>query len=170
MKTINYLLIICIAIASISCAGNKFDYQSAYKFKSPNTKHIGIYPNEPDGDFSADIMTTAPSQKNIELNKNIEFPAAKVNSNLTENTTDEQILTSLSKKERKIFNRIEKKIERKLEAKPAASKSVNSKIYTGVVIGGAGLILMILAGGTLGAIGGLALLVGLGFIVWGLLE
>ncbi len=170
MKTINYLLILSIAIASASCAGKKFDYQSAYKFKSPKSQHFDYQLNDLSAANSTDIISKGLILNDTEIDSNNEIKKATVESSPKVNSKREEILSQLSKKERKIFSRVEKKIERKLEAKPAASKSVNAKVYTGVIVGAAGLVLMILTSGTLGAIGGIALLVGLIFIVWGLLE
>jgi len=44
---------------------------------------------------------------------------------------------------------------------------MNRKIFLGILIGAAGLVLLIIGGSTLGAIGGIGLVVGLVLIVWG---
>ena len=49
-----------------------------------------------------------------------------------------------------------------------ATQGIDGKVYIGAVIGAAGLVLLIL--GVASAVGGLAVVVGLVFIVWGLIE
>ena len=51
-----------------------------------------------------------------------------------------------------------------------AAKSLSGKIFLGILIGAAGLVLLIIGGSTLGAIGGIALVVGLVLVVWGFIE
>ena len=70
----------------------------------------------------------------------------------------------LSKKELKAAK---KEIKREIKEQNNRSQIANRKIWIGVVVGVAGILISILASGSVGAI---AIIVGIGFIAWGLIE
>ena len=71
--------------------------------------------------------------------------------------------------QRKEIHREQKQLKKELkrEVKKEARQFKNEKIWIGTVIGVAGILVAILVSGT---VGGIAIIVGIGFIAWGLIE
>jgi hypothetical protein len=169
-KNISPVIVIMILALMTSCASKKLDYATAYKFKVQKMytaeeviKLDYLTSNDDDIQSLSSEATMPLSFKSQEDNK-----AFSQKENIVENSKSTKMQKRFSRREKKIEKRMEKASNEKFTS--SKSKSVNSKVYTGIVVGGAGLILAILFGGTLGLIGGVAVLVGLIFIVWGLLE
>lgn len=77
---------------------------------------------------------------------------------------DKANISKMTKSEKRA---VLKEAKKDIKALKKQSKITNEKIYWGVIIGLAGLVIAILASGSLG---GLAILVGLILIIWGLVE
>lgn len=149
-----------------SCAGKKFDYATAYKFKPQKTNHLSHTLTSTPEILSASAETEIP----VSLNeKNEIFRTERVAENVAPLVESKKEIKA-SHKLQKLTKKIERKVERKLEKKAASGVSITGKVYAGLVIGAAGLVLMILGGSTLSAIGSIGLLAGVILIVWGLLE
>jgi hypothetical protein len=169
-KTMFRISTICIlsvfAGVLFSCSGKKFDYASAYKFNPKITSHLRAELNDKPSNLS---VSSAPE---------VSIVSEELKFNETERSTPEVVPVAKTKKEVKTERRLQKltqKIQRKVERKTvkktaAAGMSITGKVYAGLVIGAAGLVLMILGGSTLSTIGSIGLLVGVVLIVWGLLE
>lgn len=86
----------------------------------------------------------------------------------TKNTlADKGSMARLSPKEKKeVIREVERDIKELKKAKKKASIE-NRKVYSGIIIAAAGLLVAILVSGTLG---GLGILVGIVLIAWGLIE
>ncbi len=170
MRNVRILLSLIISALLLNgCAKQSFDYASAYKFKvnqmhKKDAKTAEAIPVNHETSLNAEINNVNPV---LEFS---ETESSEIIAGIQASATNSKEESRMVAKAKKLEQRIAKKIK-KMESKTVASrKSVNAKVYTGVVIGAAGLILFILFGGTLGTIGALGVLVGLIFIVWGLLE
>ena len=84
-------------------------------------------------------------------------------------TTQNKVESEEDHAEKKELHKVQKQLKKDLrrEVKKEARQIKNQKIWIGVVIGVAGLLISILASGSIGAI---AIIVGIGFIAWGLIE
>jgi hypothetical protein len=83
---------------------------------------------------------------------------------------DQKVLEKQIRKEEKRAQReVKKELLKEIkEVKKAdATKAMNQKIFIGIVIAGAGIVIAILASGGLGAV---AIIVGVGLIAWGIIE
>ncbi|TRX55989.1 hypothetical protein FNH22_17665 [Fulvivirga sp. M361] len=84
-----------------------------------------------------------------------------------ENLSNRRDVTHLSIKEKKVLiKEVKEDIKALKKAKKEASIE-NKKVYAGIIIAAAGLLIAILASG---ALGGLAIIVGIALIAWGLIE
>lgn len=181
--TLGICLILC------SCSTSKFDYQTAYRFKyqqeQQERQHTGEQQDQVQvlgpslAEASDGTQEQVPEQLEVSLK-----PAAKV---ATSAYADQVVMDqgvapmtkesfdALSKTEKRVIRQQAKedlkslKMQVKKAKQEAATKDVvfNKKMYIGLVIFAAGLLVAILASGPIGAIG---IIVGIGLIAWGFIE
>ncbi|MCG8322615.1 MAG: hypothetical protein MI921_24155 [Cytophagales bacterium] len=160
------VLTLILGLGLFACSSSRFSYQDAYKFSN-----YSYQKNQP-----ADI--------NQEEELYFE-PLASTNPNLDPVITSRPVITlpkmgdkkvtKLNKQEKKALKRnIRQEFKETLKAhktlkKEAKNKkaAMNRKVYSGLIVAGAGLIVAILVSGTLG---GLAIIIGVALIAWGLIE
>ncbi len=166
-----------LAIVSLSCSSSKFNFDSAYKFSqydySSRNSAQDLKIAEPPTDYLASIRPSGYGLNDIPKLGQLE----RIQHLKQLFSTDVSTLTKERRREFRKEVKSELKNLRKLKKenktlvkelkKDDATKRVNSWVYTGLVVGGAGLVLLILDVATI--VGVIALLVGLGFIVYGLL-
>jgi len=83
-----------------------------------------------------------------------------------------EIAKEIRKEEKRAHKAVKKQLVRELKDikkvdGQEATKAMNQKIFIGIVVAAAGIIVAILASGTLGAV---AIIVGVGLIAWGIIE
>ncbi|MEJ2005398.1 MAG: hypothetical protein P8X57_10625 [Cyclobacteriaceae bacterium] len=128
----------------------------------------------------SDETLVASTDKNM-IKRLAEIPSIKAiveehKSNVEEIRNSEADQKEISKQIRKEEKRAHKEVKKQLvrELKDIkkvndhdASKAMNQKIFIGIVVAAAGIIVAILASGSLGAI---AIIIGVGLIAWGIIE
>ncbi len=162
-----------------ACSPSKFKYHQAYKFSQynyqndPSKNDKGTLGTEASVALIAstrpDLNPTMYGDKRLSLSKvDIALSADKEKSNIV-------VSRKLKREKRKAFKKdIKAKVKDYLKKRKEfrkqnkkKGKAMNRKIYTGLIIAGAGLVVAILASGTIGA---LAIIVGIALIAWGLIE
>lgn len=119
------------------------------------------------------IVEEALPPRNLEASVKVK-PAAESNkidhivSKYTENKipSTKEILRMPLKEKRQVFKEIKRDLKSIKKAKESQSID-NKKIYAGIIIALAGLVIAILASGPIGALG---IIVGVALIAWGLIE
>ena len=171
-------LIVLVGLVSFACSPSRFSYYDAYKFGNYNyQKDKTLATNHEQEHFLEPIASTNPDLDPVILERPSIIPI-KIPSTVTEQPQKEnfkQSFSNLNKKEKKRFKknlRLELKNtlkEHKALKKQAKNKktAMNRKVYSGLIVAGAGLIVAILVSGT---IGGLAIIIGVALIAWGLIE
>ncbi|MDN5213934.1 hypothetical protein QQ020_17800 [Fulvivirgaceae bacterium BMA12] len=164
-------------IGLFACSSSKFDYQSAYKFSHYNyQKPTPIDLNQSENAPVQALASADPDFGPVPVSRpRIDFVKAENEPVNNVDVSNKSSFSELTREEKKAFKqdikRQLKKIsqERKLAKKEAGKKAaqMNRKIYTGLIIAGAGIVVAILASGT---VGGLAIIVGVALIAWGLIE
>ena len=164
-----------LGVGLFACSSQRLDYQSAYKFSHYN------YQKPTPGNQSENAPVHALASTNPDFapvpvsHPQITFTKAENDAIDRVDVAEKSSFTKLTREEKKAFKRdIKQQLrkisrEQKLEKKEAKKKGaqMNRKIYTGLIIAGAGIVVAILASG---AIGGLAIIVGVALIAWGLIE
>ena len=163
----NVLLIVGGIFIVAACSTSKFDYNTAYKFSHYKYQKSELAPVEPLASIGPvhSIGSHMPSDKAIK--------ALASSSGAT--TAFMEHYKNASKQEKKAIRQQVKEQYKSLRKevkeakKEAATKDVhfNKKMYIGLVVFGAGIIIAILASGAFGAV---AIIVGIGLIAWGFIE
>jgi len=181
MKT---FLINCVTILAIfglsSCSTSKFNYKSAYKFSHYNyhkSDQSINFSNARDEQVFVSLkpLKPYPITPSVSVLENLDYSVKK---NIASESLKD-VKHKLSKTEkRELRRKLKKEIKQiKSELKVESLKSIesaqagegmNEKIFIGILVGGAGLILLILK--VASPLGVLALVAGLGLIVWGFIE
>ncbi len=185
MKT-HYLIarIIVLIIISGCSSSKRFDFKTAYKFghfkyskhipssngskdelmASLNSEHLVIPPKEPSELSSAPQSWLKQDLSRAELKEIRKELKQEIKSISSEIRTMRKAKKLAPEEEQAKFESgiTEKKVERD------AAKGLNQKIFLGILIGAAGLVLIIVD--VLPPVGGIALVVGLVLIVWGFIE
>ena len=168
-------LMIILGLGLFACSSSKFRYQDAYQFsnynyqKSPPVTGQDQY-FEPLASTNPDFNPVTPPHPKLAIPKmdvREAYPAEKL--------PLKQTKSKLTRKEKKAFKQnIRHQLKEVLKEKKALKKeaknkkaAMNRKVYSGLIVAGAGLIVAILVSGT---IGGLAIIIGVALIAWGLIE
>ena len=174
MKYLFFLLGGCLLISS--CATSKFDYQTAYKFSYINQQTPTLTADEQMQKLAmVDQLTVStkpvksPVQVGLPDKIVIQSNAVASASNLMEtyenaSKAEKRVLRKQVKEDYKTLRKEYQKAK-----KEAAAKDIvfNKKMYIGLIVFAAGLLVAILASGPVGAIG---IIVGIGLIAWGFIE
>lgn len=166
--------LLVILIVASSCSTSKFDYQTAYKFSHYDYSKADKPETTPEPLASLKPVTIPqqhlPSDQSLkpksssEVSSNAESIAAFKESYEQATRTERKAMRKDIKQELKQVRQNMK------EAKTdAAQKDVyfNQKMYIGLVVLLAGIVVAILASG---AVGALAIIVGVALIAWGFIE
>lgn len=172
MKKLCYLFTLLVVAAS--CSTSKFDYHTAYKFSHQTyhktTPKLEVKPVASLKPVS-ETFSTLPSDKALkEIGK----------SNAASNTVTLESYENASKAERKAirkqvkqeYKELRKQVKQAKKAKEDATQDMvfNRKMMIGAIVLGAGILIAILVSGSGGAIGAVAIIVGIGLIAWGMIE
>ena len=177
ITTIFRILVIVLGLGLFSCSSSKFKYQEAYKFSTYNYKKTPPQPagQAIDGDFEP-IASTNPNLAPVLATRPlVTIPKVVPMTTTSEKAPSKQAATTLTKKEKKALRKdFRQQLKQALKDRKALKKeaknkktAMNRKVYSGLIIAGAGIIVAILVSGTLG---GLAIIVGVALIAWGLIE
>ncbi len=178
MKTIIFRSFLTIlGFGLFACSSSKFDYQSAYKFSHHNYQKStpGDINHSEDAPVQA-LASADPDFGPVPVSRpQIAFVKTENDAATSVDVSNKRNITKLTREEKKAFKQdIKRQLrkisqERKLAKKESGKKAaqMNRKIYTGLIIAGAGIVVAILASGT---VGGLAIIVGVALIAWGLIE
>jgi ElaB/YqjD/DUF883 family membrane-anchored ribosome-binding protein len=163
----NVLLIVGGIFFITACSTSKFDYNTAYKFSHYKYQKSELAPVEP-------LASIGPVQPNLS-----QVPSDKAIRDLARSpdatTAFLESYQNASKQEKKAIRQQVKEQYKSLRKevkeakKEATTKDVhfNQKMYIGLVVFGAGILIAILASGAVGAV---AIIVGIGLIAWGFIE
>jgi hypothetical protein len=159
---------VCLLFLLFSCTTSKFDYQTAYKF-SRIQHHPKVEPTvvNPVASLQPQLITVPhyPSDKMLrEIDSPNDKAAAFIASYKNASKQEKKKIRRQIKEE---YKSLRKQV--KLAKKDAVAKDVvfNQKMYIGLVIFAAGILIAILASGAFGAV---AIIVGIGLIAWGFIE
>lgn len=164
----NALVVLAGIFLTTACSTSKFDYQTAYKFSHyPHHTKPTLEVIEPVASLTP-IQMASPEIPSDRALKKINEPQ-NASSTLVEN------YRNASKKEKKAIRQQVKeefktlRMEVKKAKKEAKANDItfNKKIYIGLIILAAGILVAILASGPVGAV---AIIVGIGIIAWGFIE
>lgn len=186
MKTLTFCAL-AILVASGCSTSKKFDFNTAYKFSyydyskqpaspgtladnmvaSTNSEILVIPSKRPDAGLETGQPQFKPDLKDLsraELKQIRKELKQEIRSLDSEIKSLEQSKTLAPENERAKFESsiMDRQVQRD------AAKALSGKIFIGVIIGLAGLVLLIINVTTW--LGALAVVVGLAFIVWGLIE
>ncbi len=162
-----------------ACAPSKFNYHQAYKFsqyKYQNDPHTtDKHTIASDGSVNLLASTTPDLEPTMYADNRLSLTKVSEALENESNFSNAVVTRKIKREKRKAFRKEvktkvkdfikERKEWRKQNKKKG--KAMNRKVYTGLIIAGAGLIVAILASGTIGA---LAIIVGIALIAWGLIE
>ena len=183
-------LLLCSVLLLAGCStSKKFDFKTAYKFSqydyskqasstnpkqedlvaSTNSQVLTIPSKLPGSSLQPDQAQIRPHLKDLsrsdlrQIRRELKQEIKSLDSEIKSLEASKRIAPE---EERGKFESsiTEKKVQRDV------AKAMNHKIFLGILIGAAGLVLLIIGGSTLGAIGGIALVVGLVLVVWGFIE
>ena len=174
-----------------ACASSKFNYKDAYKFSHYDYNKKAETETLADKQALVQEETKPKSENSIDFSE-AEQPLASTEDRVADEPTPEKAIQKLAdklethqkaKKDPKVrLSKEEKKNFRKevkqdfkeikqqvkeLKQEEAKNVSMNQKVYIGIIIALAGLVIAILASTGIGA---LAIIVGVGLIAWGLIE
>ena len=166
-----------ICLLACSCSTSKFDYNTAYKFSQYNyqqeqeQEHTLERPADVQALASLKPVVTATEAtlpSDIAL-REMAQPAAKSAEAFKEyyNNASKSEKKAIRKQVRENYKSL--RAEYKEAKEDSTNKDIvfNKKMFIGVVVLGAGILVAILASGPVGAIG---IIVGIGFIAWGFIE
>lgn len=177
MNTLVFRLpVIVFALGLFACSSSKFKYREAYKFSNYNYQ-TAQEPAEENTDPNFEPLASASPDLGpaITTRTQITFPKATQATSPSKPVPSKQVSAKLTRKDKKavkqnIRHQLKEVLkERKVLRKEAKNKktAMNRKVYSGLIIAGAGIVVAILVSG---AIGGLAIIVGVALIAWGLIE
>lgn len=164
----NALLIVGGLFFITSCSTSKFDYQTAYKFRHYSNEKPESAAIEPLASISPvlPISVHLPSDKAI---KDLTAPSSDATATFVEHykNASKQEKRAIRQQVKQEYKTLRREVKQaKMEA---TNKDVhfNQKMYIGLVVFGAGILIAILASGAFGAV---AIIVGIGLIAWGFIE
>ena len=150
-----------------ACSSSKFDYKSAYKFSTYNYQKVQK-PQliEPVASIKPQLAQRVIIPSDMQLRQHaVEHMVTNFKENYASASKQEQ------KQMRKDIKKQLKEVKRDMKQakKEAKQKDVyfNKKMYVGLVVLLAGIVVAILASG---AVGALAIIVGVALIAWGFIE
>ena len=166
-KTNLFKLSILVLLVASACSTSKFDYNSAYKFSTYNYQKVEK-PQvvEPIASISPQISENEVIPSDLALRQHsLEHTIADFKESYAAASKTEK------KQMRKDIKRQLKEVKRDMKQaeKEARQNDVyfNKKMYVGLVVLLAGIVVAILASGPIGA---LAIIVGVALIAWGFIE
>ena len=183
-------LVLCSILLVGGCStSKKFNFNAAYKFSYYDYSKQSVSPSPPADNLVASTdseilvippkisdgsLRTAQPQFKPDLKDLSQTELKQIRKELKQEirSLDSEI-ESLEKSKKLVPEQDRSTFESSITEKKVqrdAVKAMNHKIFLGILIGAAGLVLIIIGGSTLGAVGGIALVVGLVLIVWGLIE
>jgi hypothetical protein len=151
-----------------ACSTSRFDYQTAYKFSHYNYEKSESAAVEPLASISPvlSISYHLPADQAI---KDLAAPSLDATAIFVEHykNASKQEKRTIRQQVKQEYKTLRKEV--KQAKKEATTKDVNfnQKMYIGLVVLGAGILIAILASGALGAV---AIIVGIGLIAWGFIE
>lgn len=164
----NFLMLLGALFVLTACSTTKFDYNTAYKFSQYNYQQKKTPPAV---NPVASLKPVSSTPKSLPSDKSLTGLTS------TSKTTAEVIkdYKNATKAEKKVIRKQVKEEYKKLRTevkkakKEAAAQDIdfNKKMFIGTVILGAGILIAILASGAVGAV---AIIVGIGLIAWGIIE
>ena len=183
METSRKLFVLCFVLLLISCHTSKFDYKSAYKFSSYNYQKEVDHPAELPSDQLVASTRPVPDvlgRKSMDIERGGKLMPSyqfsmKDLSRVEKKALRREILNELRtmkqeakslKKGNLVYDNTAVKKNKKV-TKEKAAKAIGGKLLIGILVGSAGLILLIVGVEIIGAI---ALVVGLGLIIWYFIE
>lgn len=162
------LLIVVGVIFITACSTSRFDYQTAYKFSHYNYEKSESAAVEPLASISPvlPIRYHLPADQAI---KDLTAPSSDATANFVEHykNASKQEKRAIRQQVKQEYKTLRREVKQaKMEA---TNKDVhfNQKMYIGLVVFGAGILIAILASGAFGAV---AIIVGIGLIAWGFIE
>jgi hypothetical protein len=170
---LNRFYIFAICLIFCSCSSSKFDYNTAYQFSQYNyqKKEIQQEPTE-HVHVLASLKPVVAPVATMPTDKELQQMSKPVTSSTEsfkvyyENASkaERKVIRKQVKEDYKTLRKEYKKAKKDAEAKDIA---FNSKMYIGLVLLGAGILIAILASGSLGAV---TIIVGIGLLAWGFIE
>ena len=164
----NILLIALGTFFITACSTSKFDYQTAYKFSHHNYQKSELAPVEP----LASIGPEQPTVSRLPADQaiiDLVAPPSDATAKFVENykNASKQEKKAIRQQVKQQYKSLRKEV--KEAKKEATTKDIhfNQKMYIGLVVFGAGILIAILASGAVGAV---AIIVGIGLIAWGFIE
>lgn len=178
MKTlIHRILMTIVGIGLLSCSSSKIHYQSAYKFSHYNYQKPVVNPLPLSENQPIELLASnSPNIDPVALSlPKITFQKVENAEGASDRIHAKSVKGKLTKEEKRAFKKdIRQKVKKVLKERKVLKKeaknnksAMNRKVYTGLIIAAGGLVVAILASGT---IGGLAIIVGVVLIAWGLIE
>ncbi len=166
MKSV--LLIVGGLFLITACSTSKFDYQTAYRFSHNSYE-------KPESAVVEPLASISP-----ELPVSVHLPADKAIKDLAAPSSDATVAfmedyKNASRQEKKAIRQQVKEQYKTLRQEVKEAKKIsttqdiqfNKKMYIGLVVFGAGILIAILASGAFGAV---AIIVGIGLVAWGFIE
>ncbi len=163
----NVFLIVGGIFFVTACSTSKFDYNTAYKFSHYKYQKSELAPLEPLASLQPvqSIGSHMPSDKAIKaLASSSETTTAFMKHYKQASKQEKKAIRQQVKEDYKSLRK-----EVKQARKDLATQDIhfNQKMYIGLVVLGAGILVAILASGAVGAV---AIIVGIGLIAWGFIE
>jgi len=165
----NILLILVGVYFITACSTSKFDYQTAYKFSHYNhqeSKSGAIVPLVSIGPVQPTVVPLLPADKAI---TDLAIPTSDATSKFVENykNASKQEKKTIRQQVKKQYKTLRKEVKKVKKEATTNDIRFNQKMYIGLVVLGAGILIAILASGAFGAV---AIIVGIGLIAWGFIE
>ncbi len=167
IKTNLFKLSILVLLVASACSTSKFDYKSAYKFSTYNYNKVEKPQQvEPIASIAPQISQNVAMPSDLALRQHsLEHTIADFKASYAKATKAEK------KQMRKDIKRQLKEVKRDMKQAEKEAKQndvyFNKKMYVGLVVLLAGIVVAILASGPIGA---LAIIVGVALIAWGFIE
>ncbi len=164
----NILLIVVGVFLITACSTSKFDYQTAYKFSHYNhqeSKYQAVVPLVSIGPVQPTVAPL-PADKAI---TDLAIPTSDATSKFVENykNASKQEKKTIRQQVKKQYKTLRKEVKKAKKEATTNDIRFNQKMYIGLVVFGAGILIAILASGAFGAV---AIIVGIGLIAWGFIE
>lgn len=169
MKKLLFFLGASLLISS--CTSSRFDYQTAYKFSYINQPQQQKPPTEilevPLVASAKSLTGLPPVQLPQEISVQPQLDSDATNFMESYENASKKEKRVIRKKVKEDFRTLRKEYKKAKQEAVAQDIVFNKKMYIGLVIFAAGLLVAILASGPVGAIG---IIVGIGLIAWGFIE
>ncbi|MDA0194527.1 MAG: hypothetical protein O2887_13605 [Bacteroidetes bacterium] len=172
-QTFTSLLLIVLVIMSACSASKKFDFADAYKFSHHRYQKTEQEKPEP---VEEQILSASVSEESPIVKNTVSSVATSANVTPVKTWTKaekKEIRKEIKEEIKKVRSEIKEIKKENISNSPdmqskKATQGLDGKVYIGTVIALAGLVLLIL--GVASPVGSLAVVVGLVFIVWGLIQ